>query len=122
VRSVPAGETAIGPFSSRRQAELALEGASVLGLRGCTDRLPRLPLAGATACVLGQIGRCSAPCADTQAARGYPRVVTEAIAAFEKNPEPIVLAHRDRMRELAGEERFEEAAAVRDRLLALLRG
>src|SRR5699024_4988314 len=31
VRSVPSGVPAIGPFSSRRQAELALEGAAVLG-------------------------------------------------------------------------------------------
>ncbi len=122
VRSVPSGVPAIGPFSSRRQAELALEGAAVLGLRGCTDRLPRLPLAGATACVLGQIGRCSAPCADAEAARAYPRLVEGAVAALAGNPEPIVLALRDRMRELAGEERFEEAAAVRDRLLALVHG
>ncbi|MPV49445.1 DEDD exonuclease domain-containing protein [Pseudactinotalea sp. HY160] len=122
VRSVPAGAVAVGPFASRQSAEQALEAATGLGLRGCTDRLPRLPIAGRSPCMLGQIGRCSAPCADESAALTYPEVVAAAAAALTTDPEPVVSELLRRMGELAAGERFEEAAVLRDQLVALLGG
>src|SRR5699024_314059 len=65
VRSVSRshGDRAVGPFPSRATAEAAAEAlVAATGLRTCTTRLPRHPAARANACILFDLGRCSAPC------------------------------------------------------------
>ncbi|BDZ43329.1 hypothetical protein GCM10025865_26280 [Paraoerskovia sediminicola] len=53
----------IGPFGSRRAAQDAVDAIhEAVPLRRCTRRLPKVAPAGATACALAEIGRCSAPC------------------------------------------------------------
>lgn len=123
VRSVPltAADRAIGPFPSRRAAQEAQELLqSVIGLRTCTARLPREPRPGASACVLAELGRCSAPC--VQADSGYAQVVATAARVLAGAADAVVVpAHRTIAR-LSRDQRYEEAAVHRDRLAGFLRG
>lgn len=126
VRPQPAGAppaTYLGPFGSRSSALAAVEALQeTFPLRRCAARLRPAPSPGASACVLAGMGRCGAPCIGGQDVASYARVVGEAREAMTGDPAPVVGAHAARIEALVGEERFEEAAVVRDRLAAFLRG
>ena len=114
------GATYLGPFSSSRAREEAATALhEALPLRQCTGRLPLRP--SRSACVLAEIGRCGAPCDGSQTVAAYAEVVAAAREALTRSPSLVVDALRARIDTLAVDERFEDAAAQRDRLAALLR-
>lgn len=118
---VAAGARYIGPFTSRRTAGAAAEAlAEALPLRTCTQPLTSRPKA--SACVLADLGRCPAPCIGAVGTEEYAAIVEQARRALTTDPEEVVVALTSRMDTLAAQERYEEAAAWRDRLAALLRG
>ncbi|MFN8183452.1 MAG: DEDD exonuclease domain-containing protein [Candidatus Nanopelagicales bacterium] len=115
------GCTYIGPFGSRADA---LDAAAALteatGLRACTQRLrPGRPASG---CVLGQIGRCSAPCSGELRPQDYRPLVLAARRAMTGDTADVSRVLQERMAGLAAQERFEQAATWRDRLDAALHG
>ena len=123
VRDVRAdGATYLGPFGSTQQAELAVAALhETFPLRRCSGRLPRLPSPGATACLLADIGRCGAPCVGRQDADAYADVVAAVRRAITGDPRAVLAALTERAAARAAQERFEEAAVLRDRLLAFVR-
>jgi DNA polymerase III subunit epsilon len=118
------GATYLGPFGSRRLAEAAVDAAhEALPLRQCTARLsPRRPV---SACVLAEMGRCGAPClgadAGGESVEAYARHTSAFREAVRADPSPLVEALRSRLSALADDERYEDAAACRDRLAAFVR-
>lgn len=123
VRSVTADRAAyLGPYRSRRAAEaVAAAVYDAVPLRQCTARLSRRRTS--PACVLAELGRCPAPCQHEITVDGYAAQVAGPVrAAFTGDPGTLVAALRERLATLAGGERYEEAARVRERLAALLRG
>jgi len=123
VREVRAdGATYLGPFGSTGQADLAVAALhEAFPLRRCAGRLPRTPAAGASACLLADIGRCGAPCVGRQDVPGYAAVTAAVRRAIVGDPREVVGVLTARAAARAGQERFEEAALVRDRLLAFVR-
>ena len=122
VREVrPDGAHYIGPFGARASAEAAVAAVhEIIPLRQCVQRLsPARPVG---ACALFGMGRCGAPCSGAQTLEEYSAVAAEAVLALSGDSRRIVAALRERMVALAEQERFEDAGAVRDRLLALVRG
>lgn len=116
------GADYLGPFRSRRHATEAMEALhTAFRLRQCTQTLPAAPRRP-SACVLLELGSCGAPCTGAQSKEDYAHIVTAAREAIGVDPATVVDTLRTRMRELAREERFEEAGAVRDRLTAFLVG
>jgi DNA polymerase-3 subunit epsilon len=118
------GSAYLGPFGSTRLAEEARAALhETVPLRQCTQRLtPRLIDSGrARTCALAELGRCGAPCEGRETAGGYTRHVASARSLMEGDARPVVSAARARIQRLAGELRFEEAAAHRDRLAAFIR-
>jgi DNA polymerase-3 subunit epsilon len=110
-------ERHFGPFSSRRSAEdvlLALYDA--FPLRQCTKRIS--VRSGAQGCALGEIGRCSAPCTGAISREEYARVAEGVQDALQRTVRPVLTVAGHRLARLVDEERFEEAAVVRDRLSA----
>lgn len=110
----------IGPFPARRTAE-ALRDAlhETFPLRQCGGRMavrPRL-----TPCALAEMGRCLSPCDGSADADAYADVVRAVRACLSTDLQPVVDALTARMGRLSDAERFEEAAAVRDRLDATVR-
>jgi exonuclease, DNA polymerase III, epsilon subunit family len=121
VREVIAdGARYFGPFSSRLTAESAIEAVhEVLPLRQCTKRLSAK---GRSAdCALAQMGRCGSPCAGDQSVEDYAVIVEQAAQMIAGDSRKVVGALRRRMDLLSGEERYEDAGVVRDRLLHLVR-
>ncbi|WP_129339243.1 DEDD exonuclease domain-containing protein [Cellulomonas endophytica] len=122
VREEP-GAVHLGPFASRGAAALAVEALhGAFPVRQCTRRLPVVAPAGASACVLAEVGRCGAPCTGGQDVAAYAEVVAAVRSAMTGDPWPVVSAHATRIGHLVAQERFEEATTVRDRLQAFLRG
>lgn len=115
------GARYVGPFGSRGAAEDAVAAVhEVLPLRQCTERLsPRTPR---SACALAEMGRCGAPCTGAQSVEEYAEVVERAARLLTGGTRELFGSLRERMSSLSTDERFEDAQAVRDRLVALVRG
>jgi DNA polymerase-3 subunit epsilon len=119
VRDVMAGAAHIGPFDSQRQAKASIEALhEAVALRQCTQRLPVKASSSASACLLADLGRCSAPCLRPDP--DYEQIVAAAREAMEGDPDVVVAALSRRIGELSGEQRFEEASEVTERLRAFL--
>lgn len=117
----PDGATYVGPFGSRRVAEQAVAAIhETFPIRQCTPRLPRVPKGG-SACVLAEMGRCSAPCVGAIDVDGYAEQVSAVRAALLRDPTPVIESVTGKIRRLAAQERFEEATVHRDRLAAFVR-
>jgi len=117
------GAVYLGPFGRAATAELAVAAVhEALPLRQCTKRIsPRLP---SGACVLAEMGRCGAPCLGPdlgESVEDYAAHTGAYRTAIAGDPSTVVDALTGRIAALAGSERFEDAAAQRDRLTAFVR-
>jgi DNA polymerase-3 subunit epsilon len=122
VRSVTGDSTHIGPMRGAGDAKLAIEALHELGgVRTCTTRLPVVPRRGARACLLADLGSCSAPCIHG-AASGYDDVAATLRDAIVGDPSPVVEALAARIAEFAERLEFERASALRDGVSALVAG
>lgn len=122
VRTLAAADDAyLGPFTSRRAADLAAAGLhDAVPLRQCTHRLSRRTIA--PACALAELGRCPAPCEHKISVEEYEQQATAPFrAAVADDPQVVVNALLARIDALASAQRYEEAAVVRGRLAAVLR-
>lgn len=122
VRDIAPTDTAyLGPFRSRQAAELAAAGFhDAVPLRQCTHRLSRRTTM--PACALAELGRCPAPCEHKITPEEYDdRAATPFRTATSDDPAVVVDALLARIEVLAAAERYEEAAVVRGRLVAVLR-
>ncbi|MGN6781811.1 MAG: DEDD exonuclease domain-containing protein [Marmoricola sp.] len=109
-----------GPFSAKRTAEKCLATLhDVFPVRQCSDRLPRRPRG--TPCVLAEMSRCLAPCTGDLPADRYADLVRRVRDALLHDADEVVDTLEERMRLLARDERFEDAALHRDRLAAFVR-
>lgn len=91
----------------------------VYPIRSCRNGVFRRAQQSGRPCLLGYIGKCSAPCVGRIAPEDYRALVEEFCAFLEGDPRPFVRDLEQQMAEAAADERFEEAARVRDRLDAL---
>jgi DNA polymerase-3 subunit epsilon len=118
------GACYLGPFGSRRTAELAVAAVhEALPLRQCTSRLS--PRRTAAACVLAEMGRCGAPCRSAHGGgedvASYARHAAAFRTAVDADPRAVVDPLTARLSSLSADERFEDAASCRDRLTAFVR-
>ena len=111
------GARYFGPYPSGTAAKETLRFLqTILLLRSCRDRelkTRRRP------CLEFEIGRCLAPCVGRIDPADYQRLVKDGITFLEGREKVLVGDLRDRMNEAAEELRFEEAAAIRDRIAAI---
>jgi len=115
------GACYIGPFPGRRAAEHAAEALlESVSLRTCTTKLS--PRRSTPPCVLHEIGRCAAPCSGAIGVTQYAELADRARSLLTSDVSPMTDVITARMSELATAQRFEEAAAWRDRLATALRG
>jgi DNA polymerase III subunit epsilon len=118
VRAVRGRGAYLGPFRSRAQAALAKEALEeVFPIRRCTRSMGRSTRFAP--CALADLGRCVAPCDGRVGPQRYEELVRSLRLALS-TPGGLLDALEARMERLAGQERFEEAASVRDRLRALV--
>ncbi len=122
-RAEPNDDAQLGPFPSAAAAHLVREAIeSAVPLRRCTQRVgARATIEPGPACVPAQLGFASCPCRGQVDAELYASFVDTARRALTTEPDVVCAPLARRMHRLADEERFEEAAATRDRLDALTR-
>ncbi len=113
--------TYLGPFASRRVAELAAAGVyDAVPLRQCTHKLSTRTTT--PACALAELGRCPAPCEHKITPEEYADTTAAPFRSLTRDdPEVLVAALLTRIDVLSQAQRYEEAAVVRGRLAALLR-
>jgi excinuclease ABC subunit C len=113
------GARYFGPYSSASAIRETLRIINrFFHLRTCTDHV----LANRKRpCLLHQIGRCPAPCVYPVPEHEYRKSVDEVILFLEGKAGELVDGLRSRMKQAAGELKFEEAARIRDQLLAIER-
>lgn len=107
----------LGPLPSARFAKRVAEAIeSSIPLRRCTSR----PTGTRPApCAAAQLGVATCPCAGTIGRAEYARLVERTLRGLRHDPELLLVPLQERMAALAREQRFEEAADVRDRAAAL---
>lgn len=112
-----ASDVAFGPFPSSSHAHLLVEAtALVCGLRPCSDALLNRHTRLKKPCLLGETGRCAAPCVD---ADGYTERVTDAKMLLSGNFHLAESALLERMEKASASRAFERAAQLRDALAAV---
>ncbi|HLL05574.1 MAG TPA: excinuclease ABC subunit UvrC [Myxococcaceae bacterium] len=113
------GARYFGPYSSASSIRETLRIINrYFRLRTCTDHV----LANRKRpCLLYQIGRCPAPCVYPVPPEDYARSVDEVIMFLEGKAGELVAGLKSRMKAVASELKFEEAARLRDQLLAIER-
>jgi DNA polymerase-3 subunit epsilon len=112
------GALYLGPLPSTRAAKRVAEAIeSAVPLRRCSAT-PGRP-ARAAPCAPAQLGVSACPCAGAVSAGQYAEVVERAVRGLRSEPGLLLEPLAARMSVLAGEQRFEEAADVRDRAAAL---
>lgn len=111
----------LGPFSSRRVAELAAAGVyDAVPLRQCSLRLSTRTTT--PACALAELGRCAAPCEHRISVAEYDRRAAAPFrSAIDGDPQPVLDGMLARIGRLAAAQRYEEAAVARARMAAFLR-
>jgi DNA polymerase III subunit epsilon len=108
----PRHDRAVGPFRSRAQAvDTADLLARFTGLRTCTKRLARNALHG-PACPLREVSPC--PAARDVTAQHYGSAADAAAALIDGAQNSALTAAAQRIAELAGRQRYESAARLRD--------
>lgn len=117
VREPRGGGAFLGPFPSSHHARMAKEALEdAVPIRRCTR-----PMRASTRfapCALADMGRCTTPCDGRIQPERYGELVRTIISSLS-TPGGLLEALESRMRALAEQERFEEAALARDRLRVL---
>jgi DNA polymerase-3 subunit epsilon len=111
----------LGPFKGRHTAQAALDAIhEAVPLRQCSTRLSARK--ASAACALAELGRCPAPCLLQISTGDYrSELVDRVVEAFRADPDPVIQPILKRLSKLAGAQRFEEAARLRDRMTSFLR-
>jgi DNA polymerase-3 subunit epsilon len=112
-----------GPYNGRDEAERAIEALhEVFPIRQCKPRITLSSMKHASPCALLDLGKCGAPCVGMQSLDSYLSIASEIKFAMISDARQMLKELRERMQSLSLQERFEEAAEVRNRLGAYIRG
>lgn len=121
VRNVSGDQASyFGPFSARSAAEEVLMAIyEAHPIRRCT---PRLRAGIETSdCALAEMNRCLAPCHGDVSIESYRALVGEVKASMHADVRPVLWASREKLTRLVSQQRFEEAASLRERLTTYTR-
>ena len=109
----------LGPIAKKRTADLVVEAIqTVVPLRRCTQRLKPGEAVRLGSCASAQLGVATCPCAGEVTTAEYDVVSQQAARVMTSAPHEALVLLEQRMRDLGGQERFEEALQVRNRAAA----
>jgi excinuclease ABC subunit C len=114
------GALYFGPYASSgalRQSISQLR--RIFPLRNCSDAVFKDYARRGRPCIEHEIGRCPAPCVGLVTAETYRELVASTGLFLRGRSEELVETLRARMESAAAEQRFEEAARLRDRIAAV---
>jgi len=93
----------------------------VFPMRSCSAGVFKRAEASGRPCLLGDIGKCAAPCVGRVSVDEHREIVNDFLAFMAGNTAGFTRDLERRMREAARDERYEQAAKYRDDLAALHR-
>ena len=109
---------AIGPYRNASSAELAMHALhQATDIRQCKERITSK--SSVSPCVLYEMNRCIAPCLTGAETVGYDEIIFEANSILTGNSSAVSKKLMERIVGLVNDEKFEDAALVRDRMHAL---
>jgi len=112
-----------GPFNGRDEAARAIEAIyEVTQIRQCSPRITLNSMKSASPCALFDMKKCGAPCVGKESVDSYSSHVLTTQISMHHDATSILNSINQRMTELAHQERFEEAAELRNRLCSFIRG
>jgi excinuclease ABC subunit C len=114
------GALYFGPYASSgalRQSISQLR--RIFPLRNCSDPVFKDYARRGRPCIEHEIGRCPAPCVGLVTAETYRELVANTELFLRGRSEELVETLRARMEAAAAEQRFEDAARLRDRIAAV---
>ena len=110
----------IGPFAHpwalRSTYEVLLK---LFPVRSCTESNFLRAQKSNRQCLLGDIGKCAAPCVGWVTPEAHQRIAKNLIKFLDSNPENVTEKLTDEMLNASAAEQFEKAAKLRDQLQAL---
>ncbi len=102
-----------GPYTSPRSLRAALDYLrKIFPWTTCVPGQPR-------PCFYVHLGLCPGVCIGTADKKAYAKTIRDLIAFFEGRKEEIIKRYQKDMKQLASQNRFEEAAVIRNRLFSL---
>lgn len=108
----------LGPVSSAKRARRVIEAIETASpVRRCTK--PSTKTCKGSTCTSAQLGVAACPCSGFTSEDDYRRVVEDLVEGLTVRPSTLLAPLEQRIGELAADERYEEAADVRDRAEAL---
>ena len=108
-----------GPFGGRHETRMALEAiCSALKLPTCSRKFPR-DIDKERPCLNYHMGRCDGFCRSAMTEEEYTRRMEQAAALLEGKGKKLIRDMTAKMAEEAENLRFEQAAALRDRINAI---
>ena len=88
-------------------------------VRTCSDANFKTAQRTKRQCLMGDIGKCAAPCVDWVTEDEHKKLATDLVTFLEKSPEDIATRIEEEMQIAADNEEFEKAARLRDQLNAI---
>jgi excinuclease ABC subunit C len=118
-RGIP-GAKYFGPYTKTWAIRETLEQVlRVFPVRSCSDGVYRKAAAANRPCLLGDIGRCAAPCAGRVTPEDHRTIATELGAFMAGKNDGYVEQLRSEMRDASERQDYERAAKLRDGIEAL---
>ena len=114
----------LGPMTTKGMARDVVDAIeSVVPLRRCTVRMGRNYVAPADApvCSAARLGLAECPCSGSADASSYGAIVDTVVRTLKGDAQDVLALLTDRMTSHSQNQRFEEAAFVRDRIDSLNR-
>ena len=114
------GNRYFGPFTNAWALRGTVEVLQrTFPIRACSQSNFNRAVATKRQCLLGDIGKCSAPCVEWISKEEHGLLAKKLIAYLDRNPTDIAESLQQDMERAAGSEEYELAARLRDQLTAL---
>lgn len=109
-----------GPYSHAWALRSTFETLiKIYPVRTCSESNFKSAVRSKRQCLLGDIGRCAAPCVEWVSADEHKKLANDLVLFLEKSPEEIATRIEDQMKIAAVAEEYEKAAKLRDQLDAI---
>jgi len=109
-----------GPYSHAWALRSTFENLiKIYPVRTCSESNFKSAVRSKRQCLLGDIGKCAAPCVDWVSKDEHRKLASDLVNFLEKSPEEISIRIEDEMKTAAAAEEFEKAAKLRDQLEAV---
>jgi excinuclease ABC subunit C len=116
------GSKYFGPYTDVKNMKLMLRTIrSIFKLRTCSLNLAPEPIAAGKyqACLEYHIKKCAAPCVAYQSEDSYNQTIRQIEKLLNGHTKELIDLLKDEMKRMASSMQFEEAASLRDQVLAL---